>query len=116
MLKARFGGRDAGTGRHTEDDNAEAHAMSQRGFSLEASQTRGGKMLTDRYKQAMQFAATVPWAMAFHGTADQWVYVSAQNNDPTGTIRVRLTIQGQVKVDESSSEPYGIAGSGVFCC
>ena len=33
--------------------------MSQRGSSLEAWQTRGGKMLTDRYKQAMQFAATV---------------------------------------------------------
>jgi (p)ppGpp synthase/HD superfamily hydrolase len=59
MLEARFGGRDAGTGRHAKDANAEAHAMSQRGFSLEAWQTRGGKMLTDRYKQAMQFAATV---------------------------------------------------------
>lgn len=64
----------------------------------------------------VQVTASVPWTLRFHGTQDQWLYIGAQNATETGDIRARLLIDGALKVDETSSRPFGAIGDGVFCC
>lgn len=70
----------------------------------------------NEHGSTVQMTVDVPWSLAFHGTKDRWVYIGAQNAIDSGDLRARLLIDGRTKVDESTTKPYGVVGSGVFCC
>jgi hypothetical protein len=63
-----------------------------------------------------QITTTTPWTYSFqHPHAGQFLYVSAQNQNETGTVHVSITLNGSLFKESTSSGAFVIAtASGSF--
>ncbi len=52
-----------------------------------------------------------PWSYSFTGEVDDFVYVSAQNNQDNGTVTVKIIVDGDTFKSSISSGAYVIASA-----
>lgn len=64
---------------------------------------------SDSKGNTKQTSMTSSWSLSFEADEDQFLYLSAQNNNQTGTVSVSIKCAGKTIDDASSSGAYVIA-------
>lgn len=84
------------------------YQVSGRGLaSLTYSNTDGG---TEQRK------VQLPWSTTFTARPGQFLYLSAQNNEETGSITVDILVDRQIRKSSTSEGGYTIATAKYTCC
>ncbi len=94
--------------KYSSDGTAESYEVK---YSLECSdcdvsyKNQAGETLTET-------GVNSSWSHAFTGKQGQFVYVSAQNNDGSGTVTVKVSANGETRAEGSSNSKHVLATAG----
>lgn len=78
-------------------------------YEVTGSASSAGLTYSNASGGTEQREVALPWRTSFDGTPGQHLYLSAQNKDDSGTVRVAISVNGVEAKQAESSGAYAIA-------
>lgn len=78
-------------------------------YSVTGSTRSASLTYTNGSNGTEQRTVDLPWSASFEGTPGQHIYLSAQNQEDTGSVRVTISVNGREVKRSDSSGAYAIA-------
>jgi hypothetical protein len=79
-------------------------------YRVDGTATQGSMTYSNATEGTEQVTANLPWSIAFTATKEsEFVYISAQNQNSTGTVHVSILLDGVLFKEASSTGAFVIA-------